>query len=94
MIVKMLPPNQVAEAATAFDNQLLCTGLIVDDRDQSVTLILGDSTTLRVPMDYFEPNAVCGPDFSRPCVTDYGLTIGFGDYEVEVDLVIEDAIAK
>lgn len=59
--------------------------------ESEVCAVNGKLKIARLPKPYFEPSGVLNtihyiePDFNKPYITDYGLSIGFGGYEVSHD---------
>lgn len=49
---------------------------------REVFLVRGDLQTLTVPFDFFEPNNVCKPDFTKFRLDKEGMSLIMGEYEV------------
>jgi hypothetical protein len=60
-----------------------------DSLSQTVALVRGNRMTVVVPFSFFhESGNGMRPDFQRLSITDYGLTVAFGDYEASADGIL------
>lgn len=86
---RWLPKAELVEAITREDAADRFIGGSVDNEAKMVTLLRGDITAVVAPFSLFAPSGDgIAPDFTRLGLTDYGRTVGLGDYEVAADAVL------
>jgi len=65
-----------------FSKTLLFKSGYIDLINQTVVLTRINNLIYKIPFHWFEPNAVCSPNFNDFEIIDYGTAIRFGEYEV------------
>lgn len=71
----------------------LAIGVMVDYSKETVFVVYADLSWKSVPFHRFKPSGTlgsayyCEPNFKEFQVTDWGLSIRFGDYEAGVDSI-------
>jgi hypothetical protein len=84
-----LPNDQMLTVVAREDAANRFIGVSVDPKAKALTLLRGDITTVIAPFSVFAPSGDgTKPDFTRPGLADYGLTITLGDYEASSDVVL------
>ena len=86
---KWLPKEELVEAITRNDASDRFIGGSVDPKSKALTLLRGDLQAVVAPFAIFKKSGDrTAPDFTRLNLTDYGLTIALGDYEVSADAIL------
>lgn len=66
--------------------------LAVDMWSKTMFISLADRRVAVVPLSVFQPSGTTSPDFEHPSLEDYGQTIRFGEYEVDVLLALDHCL--
>jgi len=72
---------------------VLAIGVMVDSLEETVYVVYADLSFKTVPFSKFKPSGTfgskyyCEPDFKDFAITDWGLSIRFGNYEVGTDSI-------
>jgi DNA-binding Xre family transcriptional regulator len=87
--IKLLDAEELAEVLAADRPEDYFIGGLVDFEDKSLILYRGNLEPLVIPFDWFHttPQGL-KPDFHQFAVTDFGQTIGLGDYEAATDAIL------
>lgn len=91
-ITVFLPEEEAEEARGAKPEALplLAMGARVCYEDQTLELRMADRSIQKGPLSVIRPSGTHEPDFSKPRLTDWGQTVGFGEYEASVDAILRD----
>jgi hypothetical protein len=86
---RWLPLEELIKVITATDAVNRFIGGTADPRNKTLALVRGDGQTVVVPFSMFEAtgNGV-KPDFNALTFTDYGHTVGLGEYEASADAIL------
>lgn len=69
-------------ATQAKNGDQLVLSVSVDHEKRTMQVLFADLHIMDVSFDYFEPNPVNSPDFDDIEITDCGLSLRLGNYEV------------
>ncbi|HEY3352882.1 MAG TPA: hypothetical protein VGQ83_06510 [Polyangia bacterium] len=88
--LRLLPPDELAEAVAAPNAADLIIGGVVDAGAGVIRFIKGDLVSLVVPVTTFKPThrGASRPDFEAMELTDYGQTVKLGSYEAGADAIL------
>jgi hypothetical protein len=92
--VRLLPPDELAEAMADECAEDLFIGGVVDADDKALVLYRGNLDRLVVPLQWFKPRPKARPDFVAFSVTDYGQTVRLGEYEAAADAILYEFDAE
>lgn len=90
---KWLPPGEIAADIKDEAAPMLAIGVMVDYDKEIVNIVYADLTWKRVPFSRFKPSGTfgssyyCEPDFTDFDISDWGLSIRFGNYEANADAI-------
>jgi hypothetical protein len=87
----LLPREELLAVIASESPGDLFIGGAVDPTTQSVVLYRGNLEPLVVRLDWFEPSGDgVRPDVTKFAVTDFGQTVGFGEYEAASHTILYD----
>ncbi len=85
-----LPADEMVEALESGNRHALFIGGDVRVEEQKLIAWTADGVRHEIDLRHFDVSGDgTKPDFERFYVTDYGHSIGFGDYEVAADYVLD-----
>ena len=88
-----LPREELVEAITRDDASERFIGGSVDPKAKTLTLLRGDIEAVVAPFSLFSKSGDgTAADFARLRLTDYGRTVGLGDYEASADAILYELI--
>lgn len=86
-MVSFLSRKEIESAVGAENARDLIIGGKVNYRNGTLMVVFGDFRVVTVPLDKFRPNALRAPNFRDFEITDCGLSLRFGSYEVSSDSI-------
>jgi hypothetical protein len=92
---RWLPLEELIKVITGKDAVNRFIGGAADSESRTLALVRGDRQTVVVPFSLFEETADgVKPDFSDLSFTDYGHTVGLGEYEASSDAILYEIDAE
>ena len=88
---KLLPLEELLDVLSSSPREAagLFIAAVADPQSQTLALTRGNLKTITVCWSMFKPSGDgVEPDFKRLRLTDYGHTVGFGDYEAASDAIL------
>ena len=86
---RWLPLEELIKVITGTDAASRFIGGAADPESKTLALVRGDGQTVVVAFSLFEETADgVKPDFSALSFTDYGHTVGLGEYEASTDAIL------
>ena len=86
---RWLPFEELLTVITGNNATNRFIGGVADTESETVALVRGSFQTIVVPFSFFEPSGDgTSADFSKLSFTDFGNTVGFGEYEAAADAIL------
>jgi hypothetical protein len=77
-----LRDEDLFNATQSVNGDQLVLMVSVDYEKEMMSVLFADLYNMEVSFDYFEPNPMASPDFNDIEITDCGLSLRLGNYEV------------